>query len=135
MVFNATMPTIFQLFRGSPFYCWRKPEHPEKITDLPQVTDKQYHIILYRLHIDWAGLELTTLMEIGTDCICRYKSNYHTIMATTAPQYYRWSSISSFLLQSIQSYVTFQWNSEIGPHKTDGRLIQINYCIVKGNDN
>jgi hypothetical protein len=26
----------------------------------------------------WAGLKLTTLVVIGTDCICSCKSNYHT---------------------------------------------------------
>ena len=29
--------------------------------------------------------EPTTLKVIGTDCIGSYKSNYHTITATTAP--------------------------------------------------
>jgi hypothetical protein len=33
---------IFQLYRGSQFYWWRKPENPEKNTDLSQVTDKLY---------------------------------------------------------------------------------------------
>jgi hypothetical protein len=46
MVFNATFNNI-QLYHGSQFYWWRKPEYPEKTTDLPQVPDKTYHILLH----------------------------------------------------------------------------------------
>jgi hypothetical protein len=33
----------------------------------------------------WSRFELTTSVVIGTDCIGSWKSNYHTITATTAP--------------------------------------------------
>ena len=41
-----------------------------------------YHIMLYPVHLVWAGFQLTTLVVIRTDCIDSCKSNYHTI--TTA---------------------------------------------------
>ena len=77
VVFNTTFNNISVI-------SWRKPVYPEKTTDLSQVTDRLYNIMLYQVNLASAGFKLT-LVVIGTDCIGSCKSNYYTITTKTVP--------------------------------------------------
>jgi hypothetical protein len=67
MVFNASFNNISVL-------SWR--------SILSQDTDKLHHIMLYQVHLTWAGFKPTTLIVIDIDYIGSCKSNYLTITIT-----------------------------------------------------
>ena len=80
MEFNATFNNIFVISRRSVLLMEETGVPRKKPTNLSQVTDNLYHIILYRIHIVMNGVQTH---NFSSDYTGSCKSNYHAITTRT----------------------------------------------------
>ena len=87
MVFNATFNNISAIWRWL-VLSMEVPGVHGKTTVLPQVTDKLYHKMLYRLHIACVGFELTKKINMynkmfRSKIYAAIKETYSCVKATS----------------------------------------------------
>ena len=66
---STLLSAIFQLYRGSRFYRWRKSVYPEKTITYRKWQNKFITSSCIEYTSPWAGFKRKPLVVIGTDCI------------------------------------------------------------------
>jgi hypothetical protein len=104
------LSTIFKAYRGGSALLVEETGYPDKSTDLPQVTGKLYHIMLYEYNSPWVGFEFTTLEVIGTDCTGSYYVNQIKLKMKNMFSYIVKKSIlkETYLMKKYQIYLKMQ---------------------------
>ena len=139
MVFNANFNNISVL-------SWRSVLWMEKTTDMPQVTDKLYHTMLYRVYPCLSGIRAHNVSgDKHRLYTCSCKSNYLMITTTTNPYiyiyiYYTSKTICNLDIQFAllaQSIYSTLWRAvflnEFGYHTVFNNMLTVLFDTFTNN--